>query len=133
MSCRAALRLGTLYFLIVLAIGFVLGTMRTLWVAPSIGEAGAVLAELPVILAAAWFVCGSLLRRTPLQASAAAVMGALALTLLLLAEAAPSVAAFGRSPLEHLALYAEPAHILGLIGQVLFGAFPYVHALRGRR
>lgn len=133
MGCRAALRLGTQYFLIVFAIGFVLGTIRTLWVAPSIGEAGAVLVELPVILAAAWWVCGSLLRQTPLQASAAAVMGALALMLLLLAEAALSVAAFGRSPLEHLALYAEPAHILGLIGQVLFGAFPYVHALRGRR
>lgn len=118
-----------LYFVIVFAIGFVLGTIRTLALAPSLGEVRAVLIELPIMLTASWLVCGWLLKRTPLRASDAAAMGASALALLLLAEAALSIMAFGRTPLEHLALYAQPAHVLGLIGQVLFGAFPSIRSL----
>lgn len=118
-----------LYFVIVFAIGFGLGTIRALVLAPSLGEVRAVLIELPIMLAASWLVCGWLLKRTPLRASAAAAMGAFALALLLLAEAALSIMAFGRTPLEHLALYAQPAHVFGLIGQVLFGAFPSIRSL----
>ena len=36
----------------IFALGFVLGTVRTLWLAPEIGETRAVLLELPVMLAA---------------------------------------------------------------------------------
>lgn len=133
MNGHPALRLGMLYFLVVFAIGFALGTLRTLVMAPLLGETGAVLVELPAILAAAWWMCGRLLTRTPLQASTAAAMGAVALALLLLAEAALSILVFGRAPLEHLVLYTQPAHLLGLIGQVLFGAFPLVRSLRKRR
>lgn len=129
MSRPSALRLGGLYFLIVFAIGFMLGTIRTVALAPSLGEISATLIELPVMLAASWFVCGWLLKRTPLRASAAAAMGTVALVLLLIAEAMLSILAFGRTPIEHLALYTQPASILGLIGQIMFGAFPLVRSL----
>lgn len=37
-----------------LALGFLLGPVRVLWVAPRLGEFAAVAAELPVMLAAGW-------------------------------------------------------------------------------
>jgi hypothetical protein len=50
-----------LYFLLVFAVGFVLGTIRTLWVVPRLGVRTAELMEAPImfgvsILAARWVV-----------------------------------------------------------------------------
>jgi len=42
------------YWAAVFLIGFVLGTLRVLFVAPSVGETAAVLAEMPFMLAASW-------------------------------------------------------------------------------
>lgn len=125
----SALAAGCRYFLTVFAVGFVLGTLRTLFVAPRFGETTAVLLELPLILAAAWIACGYLLRRRPLDLGGRAVMGATAFALLMLAEASLSLLLFRRSLNEHLALYAEAPHLVGLAGQVLFGLMPLA---RGR-
>lgn len=119
-----ALRLGLVYFASVFAVGFVLGAIRTLFLIPRIGELGAVLVELPVILTAAWAICGQLVRVQRLSAAQAVAMGALAFGLLMLAEAGLSVGLAGRTLAEHLALYAQPAHMLGLVGQTVFAAFP---------
>src|SRR5690348_16080125 len=58
---KGAIRAGILYFLMVFAVGFVLGTFRTLWVAPKLGVRTAELMEAPLmfgvsILAAHWVV-----------------------------------------------------------------------------
>ena len=45
-----ALRLGLIYFSIVFCAGFLLGVLRTLWLAPWIGEQAAELIEFPVML-----------------------------------------------------------------------------------
>jgi hypothetical protein len=119
-----AFRLGLFYFAAVFATGFVLGTIRTLVLVPRLGEAGAVALELPMILAAAWFICGRLVRHRQLAAIEAVVMGAIAFALLMAAEAGLSRALGGRSLNEYLFLYAEPAHRLGLIGQMVFAVFP---------
>jgi hypothetical protein len=124
-----ALSAGVRYFLAVFAIGFALGTLRAIVVVPRIGETAAVLLELPLMLAAAWLVCGYLLRRCPLAFRERALMGAMAFTLLMIAEAALSMLMFHRSLADHLALYAETPNLLGLVGQVLFGLFPL---MRGR-
>jgi hypothetical protein len=50
-------------------------------------------------------------------------MGAVAFILLMLAEAALSVGLSGRTVTGHLALYGEPAHLLGLAGQIVFATF----------
>jgi len=55
------LKAGTLYFALVFGAGFVLGTIRTLWVVPSLGMRKAELMEAPVmfvitIVAARWVV-----------------------------------------------------------------------------
>ncbi|MEQ9257848.1 MAG: hypothetical protein RIG84_01985 [Roseovarius sp.] len=130
-----AIRAGVLYFLIVFAIGFVLGTFRVLVLVllPRVGELVAVLIETPVILTACWVVSGGLLRRIPVRAVAAdrLLMGGLALGLLLLAEVALSTLLFGRSMAEHLAHYATLAGALGLAGQGVFGAMPLIRLRLG--
>jgi hypothetical protein len=64
------------------------------------------------------------LRDRGLTRSEAAGTGAVAFVLLMLAEAALSVGLSGRTVTEHLALYGEPAHLLGLAGQMAFATFP---------
>lgn len=114
------------YFAGVFALGFVLGTVRTLWLAPALGPLAAVAVELPLMLLASAWLCARILRRAPLSARAALGMGALALAWLLVAEAALSYLLAGRNLWQHLALYSEPAHLLGLAGQVVFALLPWV-------
>jgi len=83
-----------------------------------------------VILTIAWLVCASILRRSPLSPFAAAGMGAVAFSLLMLVEASLSNLLAGRSLTEHLALYAELPHQLGLAGQLAFAVFPRIQARR---
>lgn len=56
-----ALKAGAIYFVAVFTLGFCLGVLRTLVLVPRLGETLAVLAELPVILAASWLI--GMLRR----------------------------------------------------------------------
>lgn len=67
-----------------------LGVLRTLVLAPSLGELAAVLVELilMLMLIIAWLVCTRILRHWPLSAPAAVGMGAIAFWLLMGAEAA---------------------------------------------
>jgi hypothetical protein len=48
---------GALYSTTVFLIGFILGTIRVLLLAPHLGETTAVIIEAPIMLAASWFVC----------------------------------------------------------------------------
>lgn len=120
-----ALALGLRYFAGVFAAGFLLGTVRTLWLAPAIGDLAAVAAELPVMLGFSWWWCRRLLRGGVLATGQRAVMGGSAFLWLMLAELALSLA-FGRTAAEHLAGLLAPAGLLGLAGQLGFAALPVV-------
>ncbi len=48
---KQILKAGVLYFAAVFAVGFVLGTIRTLWVVPRLGVRAAELIEAPIMLA----------------------------------------------------------------------------------
>ena len=54
---KHALIAGTAYFLALFALGFVLGTIRVIYVAPRFGQFAATFAEVPVMLVAALFAC----------------------------------------------------------------------------
>jgi hypothetical protein len=85
---KETLKAGAVYFALVFAAGFVLGTIRTLWVVPRLGVRTAELAEAPImfgisILAARCVVRH--LRVSPLRSRRLA-MGCVALGLMLVAE-----------------------------------------------
>jgi hypothetical protein len=118
-----ALTLGLRYFAGVFAAGFLLGTIRTLWLAPALGEVPAVAVELPIMLGISWWWCRRLLTRRALAMAARAVMGGTAFLWLMLAELGLSLA-FGRTAEQYLAGLLAPAGLLGLAGQVGFAALP---------
>ena len=126
---------GAAYFALVMSVGFGLGAVRTLYVAPRLGEVPAVLIELPVILTAAWLLCGWLLRRfaVPPDWRDRLVMGGLGFVLLMAAETAMSYYLFDRPLAEQLQLLTEPAGALGLLGQFIFATFPLFHRSGGGR
>lgn len=122
----AAWRAGLAYFAAVFALGFVMGTVRTLWLAPRFGAVTAVAIELPIMIAASWFACRACVRRFAVPETVAdrVLMGALAFALLMLAELAISVLLSQLTPREHFALYSRTEHQLGLAGQVAFALLP---------
>jgi len=125
---------GSLYFALVFAAGFVLGTLRVLLLVPSLGEGAAVAVELPLMLAISWVAAGWIIHRVrlPARRGARLAMGAFAFALLLGAEAALSVALFGRTLPAHLAHYATWPGALGLAGQGGFALIPLIRLWRPR-
>jgi hypothetical protein len=121
---------GFLYFLVVFAIGFLLGTLRTVAVESGLGVGRllAVVIELPIMLGASWLVAGLLMRRLAVGVGLLPriVMGGSAFVLLMGAEAAISVGLLGRTVAQHVALYGEASHALGLLGQICFALIPAV-------
>lgn len=76
-----------LYFLLVFGIGFVLGTIRTLWLVPQIGARTAELMEMPVMLMTIFFVARRIVQCfVQLAPSHWLAAGFLALVILLVTE-----------------------------------------------
>jgi len=121
-----AIRAGFLYFVAVFGIGFVLGTIRVLVLIPRLGELVSTFIELPIILGAAWIVCGLLVARLHVlpQWQVRLTMGGIAFGLLMVAELALSVWLFGGTVQEHFAGYLSLPQAVGLAGQVTFALFP---------
>lgn len=59
-------------------------------------------------------------------------MGAIAFLLLMGAEAGLSTLLAGRTLAEHLALYSQLPHQVGLAGQLAFALFPWIQARRSQ-
>ena len=120
-----ALKAGAFYFAAIFALGFVLGTLRALWLT----ALPAVLVELPVMLGASWLVARWLIRRRMLAgqvltAGEALAMGGFAFVLLMLAEAALGFLLTGQGVADWLAAMSTPAGLAGLAGQILFALIP---------
>lgn len=120
-----ALKAGTAYFAMVFALGFVLGALRVLWLAPYIEETAAVLAEQPVMLTASWIAARWLVRRQHIaRPRARLVMGATAFVMLMIAELMLAVSLFGQTPNQWLDGVMTMPGPVGLMGQVVFGLMP---------
>jgi hypothetical protein len=136
MMKRTPLLASAVYFALVFTLGFLLGTVRTLFVqdTPSAGRLLGVVIELPIMLAASWFLCRRVVARLYVAPTvpARAVMGGVAFALLLLAELLMGVLLFGRTIAEHFALYREDSYALGLAAQIGFAVMPIMQ-LRGKR
>jgi hypothetical protein len=121
-----------LYFALVFGAGFVLGTVRTLWVVPRIGTRMAELLEEPImlviiILAARWVV-----RRFAVypKASSLLLMGGVALGLMLVAEFTFVAWLRGLSVRDYLA-GRDP--VAGTVYYTMLGLFAIMPLLAARR
>ena len=125
---NVSIRAGAAYFVLVFALGFALGTLRVLLLAPRSGELYSVLLELPIMLTASWLLCRWLIRcyEIPAQHRERFLMGGVAFGMLLIAELTLATMLFDRSVAEHIANYSLPAGAIGLAGQLAFAVFPVV-------
>ena len=120
---------GLAYFGCVFAVGFALGVGRTVFLAPRLGETAAVALELPIVLAIAWIACHwspSTSHAQPIPAACGD--GSSRLPCLMAAEGSISLLLAGRGLAEHIELYRELSHLLGLAGQVAFAIVPLLQA-----
>lgn len=125
------------YWAAIFALGFALGICRVLWIAPALGELGAVLLELPLMLVASWWWAARIVRAQGVAGPFSALaMGALAFALLLGAEALLA-AAQGQGLTDWDAALLRPPGLLGFTGQVAFAAMPAtiagLRSARGRK
>ncbi len=133
---RAGLRAAVPYFLAVFAVGFVLGTLRVLVLAPALGAVAAVALEVPLMLVVAWYASRWAVarHRVPAREGPRLAMGGFAFALLMAAELMLGVWGFGQSLAGILAGYVMPEGMLGLAGQVAFALVPTAQLVgeRGR-
>lgn len=123
---------GVVYTIAVFAVGFALGTVRVLWLAPRIGPLLAVAVETPIMLWASWKISYWCCSRYSLSTavSARVAMGLVAFALLMLLELATSRFVFGNSWSGYLDSFKSTAALIGLAAQIAFAAIP---AIQGRR
>jgi hypothetical protein len=126
----AALKAGTLYFAVVYATGFILGTARVLLLLPLVGEMAAVLFEAPLMLLVSWIAAhwSSRQFRVPIEPRPRLLMGGVALALLMIGELAVSTLIFNRSWEQVVSGYQSAPGALGLSAQVIFALLPLVQA-----
>jgi hypothetical protein len=121
---------GFAYAILTFAVGFALGTVRVLLVVPRMGPTVAVFLEVPVILAASWWISRLCIARFKVSRAVAArlVMGVVAFLVLMLAEVTLSALLFGRSVTGYLASLTTPAGAIGLAAQLAFAGLPLIQA-----
>jgi hypothetical protein len=123
---------GGAYFAAIFALGFGLGIARTaaLSAFPHLNDFSAVALEVPIMLAAAWFMCREICARLGVAATvpARATMGLVAFALLMACELAFAFLLFGETPRDYVTQIVQPANTLGLVGQVAFALIPLAQA-----
>jgi hypothetical protein len=131
---RRAIKAGLLYCAVVFCAGFLLGSVRTFWVAPLAGEFVGVLLEAPVMLAISWVACGWVAERLEVSESLLdrLIMGGVALAVLILAEAIIAIAANRKDVTWYFLRSGQSGLLLGLLAQLAFAVFPMVRRRRTR-
>lgn len=117
---------GLAYWAFIFGLGFILGAIRTLWLAPLLNSATlAVLIELPFMLIASWFAARTFVAHWSLEMlSERLAMGGIGFALLMASEAFLGIVLMGDSIGDWLAGLVAIPGIIGLAGQLLFAIFP---------
>lgn len=123
---------GAAYVAIVFPVAFALGTVRTLLVAPRLGDTLAVTIEAPLILVVSWLASAWCVRvfQIPPAVTPRLAMGGVGFGLLMLLELGLSVLLFGRTPGDYLAASLSRPGGIGLAAQLGFALVPLVQMKR---
>ena len=126
------LKAGAVYFALVFGAGFALGTIRTLWVVPTVGIRTAELMETPIMLVVVVLAAGWIVRRlgVPPVASRRLSVGLVALGLLLVAELT-FVLWLQRLRIDEYLASRDP--VAGTVYIVMLGVFAIMPLLVARR
>ena len=120
-----ALKAGVIYFLLVFAVGWILGPIRELWAVPRFGRIAAILSEavmlLAMIVAARWVIRRFHVSRT---LPATISMGIVAIGLLLPAEIVGVHWVRGLSVRDYLTGFLTAPGVVSLLMFLLFAAMP---------
>ena len=121
-----ALKAGVIYFLLVFAVGWVLGPIRELWAVPHLGRVAAMLSEAVIMLIAMIVAARWIIRRfdVPQALIATISMGLVALALLVPAEIAGVVWVRGFSLQGYFASFLTAPGVISLTMFLLFAAMP---------
>jgi hypothetical protein len=123
---------GAVYFGVVFVAAFALGTVRTFWLEPALGETLAVACETPFLIAAMYLTVRHVLPRVspPRTALALFAVGVIGLALQQVAEYA-LIRAASESYASHLAYLTTPAGMIYVGALVVFVIMPML-VLRSR-
>jgi hypothetical protein len=130
------LKAGAIYFLLLFAIGWILGPIRELWAVPRFGRIAALLMEAVFMLIAMIISARWVMRRFEVHQTLAStiLMGLVALAILAPAEIAGVLWVRGLSLQEYLTSFMTAPGVISLIMFLLFAAMPSLVTLltRGR-
>ena len=132
---KRALLVSTVYFLALFSLGFILGTIRVLLIAPRFGPLAATAAEVPIMLIAAFWACRWSIRhwRVPSAITTRLAMALWFLVLLFVFETGLGAALFGRTMTEQWAVLATSAGLIGLAAQFIAALLPTMVGRRNGR
>jgi hypothetical protein len=131
-TIKQTLKAGVFYFALVFAAGFVLGTIRTLWIVPRVGARTAELMETPIMFAVTVLAAHWVARRLLLPPNVATRLGFgfVALGLLIITEFTVVLWLRGLTIREYLAGRDPVAGTAYLIMLVVFALMPLLVARR---
>jgi hypothetical protein len=120
------LKAGLVYFLLVFAVGWVLGPIRELWVVPHFGRMTGLLSEAPIMLIAMFVSAWWVIRRFDLPRTFGTTisMGLVALGLLIAAEIAGVLWVRQLSLPGYLRSFTTAPGVVSLVMFLLFAAMP---------
>ena len=116
--------MGFQYYAMIFGLGFAMGVVRALLIAPRLGELLAVVLEVPVLVAMSWVAARWLLTHRSFSLVECAVMGATAFSLIMVSEIVLAGFLRGQGMADWAADVATPIGLIGLAGQVAFGLMP---------
>jgi hypothetical protein len=120
------LKTGALYFAVVFAAGFALGTVRVLWLVPQVGERTAELTEAPIMLAVSVLAARWIVRHFAIPPAMAIRLGIglVALALLLAMEFGLVLILRGLTVREYFAIRDPVSGFVYALSLVLFALLP---------
>jgi hypothetical protein len=126
------LRAAAFYFVIVFAVGLLLGPPRVLWLEPWLGKTLAVALETPFLIAAMWFGARAAPRWAGVRGGWATHLG-IGLTALVFQQIADLAVGFGLRGMtltDQLAYFSTPPGYIYAFSLVLFTTMPLLRTVR---